>query len=282
MRRFFKFLFRLAVFALLLGGFWHYQNNTIQTEVFSVPSAGLPAEFDGFRVVAITDLHGRSFGEGNVRLLEAVDAANPDIITLVGDIVDEKSDLSMLPALCEGLAAIAPTFYVTGNHEWRLEALPEVLQTMEDCGVTVLANDYRTLTLGEAQILLAGVHDPNGPYDMTTPAELVDTIRASYPDHYLLVLNHRNDALDTWASLGADLVLSGHGHGGVIRIPFVGGLVGTDRSLFPEYDAGLYTSGKTTMAVSRGLGYTGPHIRLFNRPELMILDLQQEATNDIP
>lgn len=277
MRRFIRKLFKLALIAALLVGFWHYENNTIQTEVFAVSSAQLPDAFSGFRIAVITDLHGRSFGENNSALLSAVSAANPDIIALVGDIVDEHTDLSMLTPLCENLAAIAPCFYVTGNHEWSLNALSDVLETIQAAGITILANDYRTLQLGENTILLAGVHDSCGPYDMITPAELTATIRSNYPNDYLVVLNHRNDALQSWASLGADLVLSGHGHGGVIHIPGLGGLVGTDRSLFPDYTAGLYTNGQTTMAVSRGLGFSGVPFRLFNRPELMVIELEAES-----
>ncbi len=274
MRRFITKLFKLALIAALLLGFWHYQNNTIQTELFSVASSRLPEAFDGFRIAVLTDLHGRSFGEDNAALLSAVAASNPDMIALVGDIADARTDLSILTPLCEGLAAIAPSFYVTGNHEWSIDDISAVLEPIETAGVTVLANEYRTLRLGAEEIVLAGVHDPCGPYDMTTPAELTETIRAAYPASFLLVLNHRNDALDTWAALGADLVLSGHGHGGVIRIPGLGGLIGTDRSLFPDYTAGLYTSGQTTMAVSRGLGFSGVPLRLFNRPELMVIDLE--------
>jgi len=274
MRRFIVFLFKFALIIAILVGFWHYQNNTIQTEVFSVASETLPEAFDGFRVAVITDLHGRSFGEDNAELIAAVKASNPDLIALVGDIADERTDLSILTPLCEGLTAIAPCFYVTGNHEWSLDSLSAALEPIAAAGVSILANEYRTLTLEGESIILAGVHDPCGPADMMSPAELTETIRASYPESYLLVLNHRNDALETWAALGADLILSGHGHGGVIRLPGVGGLVGTDRSLFPDYTAGLYTSGATTMAVSRGLGFSGVPFRLFNRPELMIIDLE--------
>lgn len=276
MRRFIKFLFRAALLAALLAGFWYYENDTIQTETFTVASSKIPSAFSGFRIAVITDLHGRSFGTGNARLIEAVRSSQPDLIALVGDIVDEHSDLSMLPPLCRGLSSIAPCFYVTGNHEWIRKDLPDVLDTIEECGVTVLANDYRTLTLNGQQILLAGVHDPNGPSDMTTPEALTAQLRAAYPEEYLVVLNHRNDALEQWSALGADLVISGHAHGGVIRIPFVGGLVSTNRTLFPKNTEGLCRQGSTVMAVSRGMGYTGPRVRLFNRPELMVLALKAE------
>lgn len=274
MRRLFRKILILCLLAVLIAGLWYYENCTIQTELHTIASPELPEAFDGFRIAAITDLHGWQFGEDNHELIEAVSVAKPDIIVLVGDIVDEHSSLDILPPLCEGLTAVAPVFYVTGNHEWRIDGLRDVLDTLTEHGVTVLANDYRTLSLGGEEIVLAGVHDPNGPYDMETPAELTERIRAAHPEDFLIALNHRNDALALWSELGADLVISGHGHGGIIRIPGVGGLIGVDRSLLPEYDAGLYTSGGTTMAVSRGLG--GIPLRLFNRPELMLLELATE------
>ena len=274
MRRFIKKIVIFAVILAVVLGFWHYENNTIQTEVFSVASKRLPAAFDGFRLAVISDLHGRSFGEDNADLIAAVQAANPDLIALIGDIADERTDLSILTPLCEGLVDIAPCFYVTGNHEWALDSLSAALEPIKAAGVTVLANEYRTLTLEGQTIILAGVHDPCGPYDMTTHAELTAQIRETYPENYMIVLNHRNEDLAEWAALGADLVLSGHGHGGVIRLPGIGGLVGTDRSLFPDFTAGLYTQDGTTMAVSRGLGFSGVPFRLFNRPELMVIDLE--------
>ena len=121
-------------------------------------------------------------------------------------------------------------------------------------------------------IVLAGADDPNAYRDMDTPADLLTRIRAEVPgDPYVALLYHRNNSLSLWSSLQPDLVLAGHGHGGVIRLPLVGGLLGVDRQLFPKDCEGLYTTGRTTLAVSRGLG----GVRLFNRPHLPTIVLKR-------
>jgi len=267
-------LFLLAVIAAALAGFWYFENNVIQVEEFPLISSRLPAAFDGFRVAVVADLHGRSFGPEGEALVEAVRRAEPDLIALDGDIADEASDPAAAARLAGRLAEIAPAYYVTGNHEWVMDDLPGFLAQLEAAGVTVLHNEFYLLTRDGQSIVAAGVDDPNGPYDQKTPAQLVSEIRAACGDPYILMLAHRNDQLDLWASLEVDAVLAGHGHGGVIRLPFVGGLIGTDRRLFPDYTAGLYRQGRTNLLVSRGLGYTGLPLRLFNRPHLPVLVLR--------
>lgn len=269
-------LFVLLLVAVILAGFLYVQNNVIQTEQIPLLSPKLPAGFDGLRVVELSDLHGKEFGADNEKLLTAVREAEPALITLNGDIADEYTDLSMLAPLAEGLVAIAPTYYVTGNHEWVMEDLSAMLAILETAGVRVLHNEYVTLTRDGQSVVLAGVDDPNGPYDQKTPAQLMDEIRAACGENtFVLMLSHRNDRLDMWAQVGADVVLTGHGHGGVIRLPYFGPLLGVDRDFFPEYSAGLYTQAGTTMMVSRGLGNSGVPQRLFNRPHLPVLILRQ-------
>lgn len=187
----------------------------------------------------------------------------------------------MLPPLLDGLTALAPTFYVTGNHEWVLSREKrEVLFSMLDAaGVVRLQNEYRLLKKGQASIVLAGVDDPNGPYDQKRPAQLVREIRQQYgKDAYILMLSHRNDELDLWANMGVQTVLCGHGHGGIVRLPFVGAVFGTHLDLFPDYTAGLYRKGQTSMIVSRGLGGSRKlPLRIGNRPEIVTVILKAES-----
>ena len=244
---------------------------------YEAVSKDLPAAFDGFRVTEIADLHGKEFGENQERLLQAVRETAPDLIAIDGDFFDEKTELSRLDPLVRGLCAIAPTYYVTGNHEWITEDLPAALSRLRELGVTVLENEYAVLERDGEKIAVAGVHDPNGPYDMKTKAELVEEIRADLgEDAYILMLSHRNGQLSEWAELGVQTVLTGHGHGGLIRLPFLGGLVGVDRELLPTYDAGLFFEGETTMVVSRGLGNSVWVPRLWNPPELPVITLKRE------
>lgn len=242
-----------------------YCNFSLDLEDWTVSSPRLPAAFDGLRVTLLTDLHGAEYGRDSRRLLEAVAQSRPDLIAISGDLADEVTDLDMLDPLLKGLVLLAPTYYVTGNHEWVRDDTEALLQRISACGVTVLRNEYTVLEREGQSLVLAGAEDPNGYADMETPAHFMERIRAEQgEDAYVLMLYHRNDSMDLWSRLGADLVLAGHGHGGVIRLPFVGGLLGVDRSLFPDNCEGLYTRGRTTLAVSRGLG----GLRLWNRPHL--------------
>lgn len=273
MKKIRRLLALLALFALA-AGFVYWQNFTLQVEPVELFFESLPPQFDGLRVAELSDLHGRSFGKNNVRLLRTLQKARPDMICICGDLFDEKTDLTMLEPLLTGLTDIAPVYYVTGNHEWQVKNLREILQKMRAWGVTVLENEGRVLSRGGAEMVVAGVHDPCGPYDMKTPAALVRELRSAQGNDFILMLSHRNDELTMWSQLGVQLVLSGHCHGGVVRLPFVGGVFGTRRELFPEYDAGVYRQDGTTLFVSRGLGYTNVHFRLFNRPHVPIMILK--------
>lgn len=235
-------------------------------------SSRVPAAFDGFRVTLLTDIHGARFGENGAQLLDAVRLSEPDLIAICGDLLDRHTRKpEALEPMLRGLCQIAPTYYVTGNHEWDREDTEALLTGIGECGVTVLRGDWLTLEKDGQSILLAGVDDPNGYTDQTTPGELLNSIRASVSgDPYVMVLSHRNDQLELWAQLQADLVLSGHGHGGVVRLPFGGGLIGVDRRLFPNNCEGLLTSGRTTVAVSRGLG----GVRVWNRPHIPTIVLK--------
>lgn len=266
----------LVLTALLAAGFLLWGNCSLQTTETALVSPALPPAFDGLRIVELADLHGRVFGRGSRRLLAAVRRAEPDLICIDGDLFDEHTDLAMLPPLLRGLCAIAPVYYVTGNHEWRVPGLRGILAQMRACGVTVLQDDWRVLRRGEDALIVAGTDDPCGPAERKTPAELIADIRAEAGEAaFLLLLAHRNDQLPQWSALGVQAVLAGHCHGGVVRLPFVGGLFGTDRWLFPAWDAGLYRQGETALYVSRGLGYTNVHFRLFNRPEVAVIVLRR-------
>lgn len=266
----------LVLTALLAAGFLLWGNCSLQTTETALVSPALPPAFDGLRIVELADLHGRVFGRGSRRLLAAVRRAEPDLICIDGDLFDEHTDLAMLPPLLRGLCAIAPVYYVTGNHEWRVPGLRGILAQMRTCGVTVLQDDWRVLRRGEDALIVAGTDDPCGPAERKTPAELIADIRAEAGEAaFLLLLTHRNDQLPQWSALGVQAVLAGHCHGGVVRLPFVGGLFGTDRRLFPVWDAGLYRQGETALYVSRGLGYTNVHFRLFNRPEVAVIVLRR-------
>ena len=262
------FLFLVGVLLAVTG----WCHGVLQVSRWEVEVDGLPEVFAGTRILLLTDLHGRTFGKQNARLLRAAEQCAPDLIAIVGDLADANTELASLEPLIRGLCRMAPVYYVTGNHEWDGVDTQRLLEQLSQWGAVVLQNEAVVLTRGEQQLLLVGAEDPNGPADMERPTELITRIRQEYGMQApLVVLYHRNDALAQWADLGVDVVLSGHGHGGVIRLPLIGGLLGTDRTPLPKYTEGLYRLGDTTMAVSRGLG----GVRLWNRPHLPLLILQK-------
>lgn len=263
-----RFLTWVLSLATLVGWFW-WQQNGLTSETYPIP--GAPAEFAGYRVAVLSDLHGKQFGEDNERLLDCVGRLKPDMIALTGDLIDQWSQTEMLPALARGLCRIAPTYYVTGNHEWAVRQVPALKDLLRENGVTVLSNEFVILERNGATLAIAGVDDPNGYADQKTG----DALRGEIDADYTLLLAHR-DTVETYANWGYDLVLCGHGHGGLFRIPFVDrGLLSTDRTLFPQYDGGRYPlSGGGWCVVSRGLGSnTVPFhaFRLFNRPHVPLV-----------
>ena len=272
---------RLALLLAVLAAaalFFRWSNHALQVERFSFADPDLPAGFDGTVVVQLSDLHCAVFGENNAALLAAVAAAEPDYIFLTGDLVDQKKPMpeGYVETLAQGLSAIAPTYFVTGNHEWARGDVPELKNTLADCGVVVLSNQFVPLERGGDVILLAGVDDPNGYADQKTPEELAEEVHAAWGDGFWLLLAHRNNLFaPRYSRLGADLVISGHGHGGMIRLPFTDGLISVERTLFPSYTAGFYEENGSTAFISRGLGNSGPSFRLFNRPEVAVLTLSR-------
>lgn len=264
----------------LLAGFGWYENRTIRTSVYRLESTRLPEAFSGLRIAQLSDLHGAVFGRENARLLAAVRGAEPDIIALTGDLADEYAPDDGLGAFLRALCEIAPVFYVTGNHEWVMPRAQRraLLALLDACGVVRLQNEYRLLRRGGESIVIAGVDDPNGPLDQKTPAQLMREVRdGAGEDAYVLMLAHRNDQLPLWAELGADTVLCGHGHGGIIRLPLLGPVFGTHYELFPDDAEGVYRQGGTAQVVSRGLGQSRRiPFRLMNRPELTLVILERK------
>ena len=241
---------------------------------YELPSAALPAAFDGFRIVQLSDVHGASFGKDNARLLQLTVQAQPDIIVLTGDLADKRTDLTVTEQLLRELVLIAPVYYVSGNHEWSEGMIAPLCEMFARVGVSYLRNDFTVLSRGGAEIVLAGVEDPNGWRDMPKPDAVADTIRAQRPEDYVLLLAHRNDWTEKYPQLPVELILCGHAHGGLVRIPGVGGVFGTGRELFPEHTEGVFRSGSYDMVVSRGLGGGTPIPRLLNNPELVCITLR--------
>jgi len=264
----------LAAVVLLYDG-----NTRVVTTEYELRYTDLPTGFDGFRIAVLSDIHAAEFGNDNEKLIAMVKAAKPDIIAITGDLIDgyrkpaPDEQLIIAERLAEGLAGIAPVYYITGNHDWDSGAVRRLTPILEKQGVRVLRNAYELLESGGDRIVLAGADDPNGPADMLKPTEFVGKIKAAHADSFIVMLEHRNNHLRLYSELGIDLVLSGHAHGGVIRLPFTDGLVGPQRDLFPTFTKGVYSEGRTNMVVSRGIGNHTGLPRFLNNPEIVVVIL---------
>lgn len=268
----------LGATACILGGaaFLNWQFWGLEVTHTQVPVAQLPHGFEGMRIVHLSDLHGHQYGEDHWKLLEQVAAQKPELIALTGDIIDQASQRGILPALARGLSAIAPTYFVTGNHEWAVGDIRQTKALLSENGVTVLSNQYVVLERGGDGLILAGVDDANGYADQKTPRELHEEIVEAHPGLCTILLAHRNNYFDQYAACGYQLVLSGHAHGGLIRLPFTDGVFGSGGDFFPTWTAGVYTLGESTLYATRGVGNNTtpiPGFRMFNRPEISVLEL---------
>ena len=213
-RRKHHFWRNLLILIVLFGIYLYWGNRSIETDEATFTSGALPAGFDGCRIVQLSDLHGKYFGKDNERLYRAVKAAQPEYIFVTGDLVDRKTENPTVYAgeVGAALSAIAPTYYVTGNHEWGhgTKVVEEIKRTLRESGVTVLSNEFVPLTRNGDSIVLAGIDDPNGYADQETPQELAQEVYAKYGDPFWLLLAHRNNNFNGYyCRLGADLDVLG-------------------------------------------------------------------------
>lgn len=269
------------VLAVLLSAFLYWQNNDLTVSAYEYQSENLPAAFDGFRIVQISDLHNHTFGAGQTRLLRQVAALQPDMIVVTGDLIDRRRyDAETALTFMEGAVEIAPVYYVTGNHEAWSGQYASLRASLAAVGAAIADDKAYTITRDGQQMRLLGVSDPafyyTGVFDDSALAPMRQFLAAQRSEAFTILLAHRPNFLSLYAETGCDLVFSGHAHGGQIRLPFLGGLYVPDQGFLPPYTAGLYTEGDTTMVLSRGLGNSAFPFRIFNRPEIVCVQLSAD------
>ena len=237
----------------------------------TVTNHKLSQSFSGFKIVQLSDFHG---AELVTDIVETVREQKPDIIVLTGDFITDEGDLPAVEQLVSQLSDICEVYFISGNHDFASGRIAELSDILSSCGVKYLKNEYVTIQRGGESIVLAGVEDPNSWADLEPPDAFLKKVRAEHPDDYIVLLGHRNYWMEKYPDLPVELILCGHAHGGIVRIPGVGGLLSTDRTLFPDYEAGMYDNGNYTMIVSRGLGNSISVPRLMNRPEIVSIELK--------
>lgn len=237
------------------------------------------------RAVVLADLHCKRYGKGNERLLEAVRAQDPDFVLVAGDILTAKAGSSLEPALhlLGELAREYPVYYADGNHEHRLKLYPKVYGDMagrydaalRELGIERLINGH--VDLPEYGISVYGSEIDEKFYQrfrgQDMPPDYMDSILGPAPEgRYTVLLAHNPEYFPQYAAWGADLTVSGHVHGGVVRVPFWDkGAISPAWRLFPKYDGGVFREGDAAMVLSRGLGMHTIHVRLFNPAELWVV-----------
>ena len=232
------------------------------------------------RLLLLTDLHSTVHGREQQALIDLVRAQAPDAVLLSGDIADDEVPHRGTELLLEAVAGKYPCFYVTGNHEFWAEGTEEILEMFRRYGVTVLAGTWSDLTVRGQTIRIFGVDDPEG--FEAAPGEAVpagwleqwETCRAGLEEGtFSVLLSHRPELTELYRGSGFDLVVSGHAHGGQVRVPLLlNGLYAPNQGFFPRYAGGLYDLDGTALAVSRGLSISRLP-RVFNPPEAVVIDL---------
>jgi len=235
------------------------------------------------RIALITDLHNSKYGKNQCQLLDAIHKQSPDLILLGGDLFDDSDAHPHTEQFLSGIAGKYPCYYVTGNHEHRHgpDSFAIRMGILEKYNIPVLSGSFETISVNGQTVSICGVDDPmaimsnSGEPLVPFEEQLRAVSAAAETDGCTVLLSHRPEYFETYCGYDFDLVLCGHAHGGQWRIPLLlNGLYAPQQGLFPKYAGGLYRENGTAMIVSRGLCRGKSFIpRIFNRPEVVIIDL---------
>lgn len=268
----------------LLSAF--FDSNRFVTRTYEIRSGKVTKPC---RFVLLADLHNKSFGRRNDRLLSVISEISPDAILSAGDMLTAVggADFTNALSLMEELAAKYPVYYGMGNHEYRLGLYPEhypgiyenYLNGLKKAGIEPLINE--TAYLPAWNIAVCGAQIDRDYYRHfrrlpMEPSYLPKLLGTPEEGKFQLLIAHNPVYFDAYADWGADLVVSGHVHGGIMRLPFLGGVLSPSLTLFPRYDGGIFREGNSTMILSRGLSSHTPPIRIFNPGELIVIDLKPD------
>lgn len=271
-----------------------YAGMLMMNAVFHVEyDVTINAENALFRIALLSDLHGKSFGRENSRLIATIQEQSPDVIFLDGDMIDrsaDQTDVQELLRLIERLHEIAPVYFAPGNHELEyMQTDASLLTQVAEAGAVVVNDSYVDVTIAGQPLRIGGTmghafyfgrseeeFSSSPEYRFLKEFEDTDVPKiclAHMPDTFIF-----NGAYNLW---NVDLVLSGHTHGGLIRLPFIGGLYAPMQGWFPEYDRGYFCLGEhMQMVISAGLSGHGVIPRINNPPEVVVIDLVPETTKE--
>ena len=259
---------------------------------YVIENKKIPQEFNDYVIVQISDLHNKSFGKNNINLINKIDQINPQVVLITGDIIDgENKNFQVSLDLLINLTNRYKVYYITGNHEQKAlvkrykDLYKEYFKKLHDLRAIHLDNEKIQIKKGNSHINLYGLTIPFKCYkylfDKDKSTDLDENfIQNSLPlinkNEYNILLAHTPFYFDEYERWGADLILAGHVHGGIIRLPFVGGLLSPNRQFFPKYDFGKYDKNDSTMIVSKGLGGSKVLVRINCKPEVVKIILKSK------
>jgi predicted MPP superfamily phosphohydrolase len=271
------------VLIILVFIFLYYENNALVTTRLNLYLQDLPPSFDGYKILQLSDLHGKEFGIDNKKLVSKIKKASPNIIVITGDLINSTSYNEMIILnFIDKIVDICPVYLSTGNHEVNgMVDFASLEGKLIDRGVITLRNTSSLIHKNGDSILLIGLEDPKLLYKSQNKQnynimseELEKLLYNADKNMFKILLSHRPEQFDLYSKHNINLTFSGHVHGGVFRLPFIGGLYAPNQGFFPRYDSGKYTLNNSTMVVSRGLGNGSIPQRIFNTPEIVVVTLK--------
>lgn len=277
-----KIIILISILLLFLVCLYlYYENNYLQVSNYTIESDKIPKDFNKFKIVHISDFHNTKSKKLKDNLIKEIKNNKPNIIALTGDLIDaNKTDIDIVISFIKKINNIAPIYYVTGNHEASINDYDELKEKLENNKVIVIDDNVEKLKVNDKEINIIGINDPQMSHndysqDSVIVKDKLNLIQYN-KNNFSILLSHRPELIKTYAEYSFDLVLSGHAHGGQIRIPFIGGLVAPNQGLFPRYTSGIYEMVNTKMIVSRGIGNSILPFRINNRPELVVIELNNK------
>ena len=275
----FKKLFILLAFLIsLIILFWYsfiFEPNNIQIEKINIEIENLPEEFEGMKIVHLTDFHSKDFGEREERTIEIIKNLNPDFVFITGDFIDHSTkDLDSCQEFWRELSSQyqGKTFGVLGNHEHWIKSpnIAAIKKLLEENGISILNNENRKIFQGDKYIYLLGVDDPDSEKD-DLPKAMINT-EENIPK---ILLAHSPDIIDNLQGEKVDLILVGHTHGGQVVIPFVQPFW-TPTKNRGKYASGLFRVNDTNLYVNRGIGMASLQVRFNCSPEITVIELRKK------
>ncbi len=268
----------VILFLIFIPFYLYYENNFLQVSYYKVFDENVPKDFDGYKIIQISDFHNTASKRLREDLIESIQKEKPDMIAITGDLIDaNKTNIQLSVDFVKKITDITGVYFVTGNHEASIKNYDVLKGNLEELGVKVLENTYDTVSKGASYINIAGINDPSFANEPSVSNEIIvktEINNTKYnEDFYTVLLSHRPELYDVYVERKVNLVLTGHAHGGQIRIPIIGGVVAPNQGFFPRFTDGILKEGDTAMVISRGIGNSILPFRINNRPEMVIVEL---------